>query len=100
MSNQIITSEKTGLSYDVSMHVKKDMCAKCGGFGFVSYATPNDERAHAMLVDQMENGDEYPEMNETGRKECDRCDGTGTNPADGDTVEWSLRASGRLIQFP
>jgi hypothetical protein len=100
MSNQTITSEKTGLAYDVSMHVKKDMCAKCGGFGFVTYATPADEAAYELEMEGVDPDDYYPEMNETGRKDCDRCDGTGKNPADGDTISFAIRASGRLITVP
>lgn len=76
-----IAVSPSGISYDLDHEERKECCIACGGRGFHWYETPEDLASFNAALDEWIDGDsddECPEPSATGRKPCERCNGTGT----------------------
>lgn len=112
-----IVSPDTGLAYDMKTTVVEDACNDCGGEGYISYSTIADfrqfiteknrreaalDQAYEAFPDMDHSyGDEYNfEPDRTGRRFCDRCQGTGEHKGDGGLIRFSIDCTGSLRSLP
>lgn len=94
---------RNGVEYDLTIDEFKDQCAHCGGRGFHTFFTQEDEDRYDVAVDEWSDGDmddEAPEMQETGKRTCDRCQGTGVHEGDGTAYSYTLKAAHEITMNP
>lgn len=89
--------ERNGIPYVLETTCVRDRCTACKGDGFTTYSTFGDYRAY---INELEYSDEDVELRETGRKECERCNGTGTFIGDPQVIDFKMSLNSSLVQLP
>lgn len=86
----LVRSQHTGVEYIMRCTERKDCCSACAGRGYFTYATYGDRRSYVARFEEWDGDGDGPEMMETGRRDCERCSGTGTYPGDGPSFAFKL----------